>query len=904
MKRFLLALLMLLSLATSAHSATYYISPSGSNGNDGLSTNTPFLTFAHALNAARAWCGDTLILLNGTYGDGTSTGKISIAGLHCSPGSELTLTALNQRQAKIVDNGAGRGIFITSSSYIIVGGLYVTSTDNVGSASGSPVMVTFSHHITIKNTVGKNPNRYNNLHVWSVQDSQDVLLEDNEGYVFHRHCVLAWESERVVIRRQYCTPRGGRISGGYNASAGLGGSDTVVSMYPCKDCIMENSIADGRSGPMPLMEINATYGSNTLASGSRVLGSICYNCRYGNAIYLNSRSVTDQNHTPQNITIKDVAVVDFDSPASAIRTSDGLNITVQNVTVTGDGGVTGLTFDDSPTGIASSAQSFTVLNTTVSGLAGRGYNKTNTTTNWSGDYVNSYDNGTAFFPSLPANWANTSTVDPAFGACKGLWVPDESPLKGAGAGGSDIGATILYRYVDGVLTDIPLWDINTGEFPHGEADSDGTNRVAGSSLFDLHTALNVNTGGCPFPSGYSGSWGATNPSSHHTTSDLDGAHVRTIASGMDSLTVAVAVRFDGTGIPAHATGVTSSCGSEAIPQIAAAPLVTGTTDGHRSLNLFGKLTPTSGTCTLTPTFSSANVSGWIMLSILKDDVSAYQAVAASTSLTSSPSITAQTENDETVYSVMATSSSPTISPGANETFTIDRLHSTKSLRLASATQSGNDGGIMNFTLGAAYYSAIMAVSLVPGTPPPPTGSTFRISNYRIDSLHGTVATPEVSLGALAPQNVAAEIGATGEFRLRVEIIVENAPSTSTGIHPYCKKVGGSFVSVGDSFGSGFVRYYGAGAEPTIPASLTRTTQRFSGTFFPGYTSRDSALPVTVPVMLVGTRTEIDYQFAAGNGLAAGDVLECEIRRDDGSTLGTHTNPLRVNIVGPQASMGF
>ena len=87
------------------------------------------------------------------------------------------------------------------------------------------------------------------------------------------------------------------------------------------------------------------------------------------------------------------------------------------------------------------------------------------------------------------------------GTCK-VWVPDGASGKGKGIGGSDIGATILYRYVNGVLTTVPLWDPRTGEFPYGAEDADGTNRVPGESLFDIHKRLNVNTGGCSFPKNY------------------------------------------------------------------------------------------------------------------------------------------------------------------------------------------------------------------------------------------------------------------------------------------------------------------------------------------------------------------------------------------------------------------
>ena len=71
-------------------------------------------------------------------------------------------------------------------------------------------------------------------------------------------------------------------------------------------------------------------------------------------------------------------------------------------------------------------------------------------------------------------------------------------------GVGDIGANILYRYQDGVLTGVPLWDTGTGRFPCG-VQVDGVNNIAGSSCFDVHTRLHVKeVPGCPFPTSYGG----------------------------------------------------------------------------------------------------------------------------------------------------------------------------------------------------------------------------------------------------------------------------------------------------------------------------------------------------------------------------------------------------------------
>jgi len=71
-------------------------------------------------------------------------------------------------------------------------------------------------------------------------------------------------------------------------------------------------------------------------------------------------------------------------------------------------------------------------------------------------------------------------------------------MKGAGKNGADIGANIIYRYEDGILTDQKLWDQTTGQFPCGATVS-GMNDIVGSSCFDVNQRLNVGVNGCPIP---------------------------------------------------------------------------------------------------------------------------------------------------------------------------------------------------------------------------------------------------------------------------------------------------------------------------------------------------------------------------------------------------------------------
>jgi len=79
------AILCLLILGTTAFSATYYVSPSGSDENPGISEEKPFRVVQHAIDKMKA--GDTLVVLDGLY-----TGTLKIK-------SGITLRAKNPRKA-------------------------------------------------------------------------------------------------------------------------------------------------------------------------------------------------------------------------------------------------------------------------------------------------------------------------------------------------------------------------------------------------------------------------------------------------------------------------------------------------------------------------------------------------------------------------------------------------------------------------------------------------------------------------------------------------------------------------------------------------------------------------------------------------------------------------------------
>jgi len=91
------------------------------------------------------------------------------------------------------------------------------------------------------------------------------------------------------------------------------------------------------------------------------------------------------------------------------------------------------------------------------------------------------------------------TANPGFGSCY-LWAPDGSNAQEAG-----VGATVLYAYQNGVLTNTKLWNSNGSPAFAGAVVAGSLNDPAvnpGKTLSDLGKRLNINQNGCSFPAGY------------------------------------------------------------------------------------------------------------------------------------------------------------------------------------------------------------------------------------------------------------------------------------------------------------------------------------------------------------------------------------------------------------------
>jgi hypothetical protein len=519
------------------------------------------------------------------------------------------------------------------------------------------------------------------------------------------------------------------------------------------------------------------------------------------------------------------------------------------------------------------------------------------TDNWTINYPNSFGNGTAFSPAASdPNITNEQTIDPVLGSCY-LWLPDASPLKGAGLAGADIGATILYRYVDGVLTTTKLWDDVTGEFPHGAIIA-GVNDIAGQSLFDVHERLHVGTAnGCAFPAGYAGSPPA-NPaglvSSQGTTNP---SHDRTVTASKEALVAGIALN-DTSGNVGTVTGVTSSCGAEALTQVGTAV----TSPAYRRVYLFRRLNPTAGSCTI-----SVVTSGTVMASVLTtneyDNVAAFGTAVTATGLSGTPSVTASVVADAgniilDMYAgkcgLSAGVCTTSLSAGPNQVLQGDQGHFTLGdVRLATSEKVSTNGTNISYATLNSYW-AIVAVPMCAVSCDALTHVVTQ-SQSQVDGAF-LVGGAVVHLGAVNAANVNIPIGTSFAVTLQTDCTV--AASPTGGRRVWVSHDSGAYAPLTDTLTNGIV-FHGATGDPLlVSGAVAACLDAGALTEVAGTTIQSAA---TTPSVTLTQDDCTANRWVATLGQAASGTYEFREYTDAGVPLDAYgaTADAKITVTGTQ-----
>ncbi len=473
--------------------ANYYLAPYGVDTGPGTTSDSPWKTFNFAI--PKLLPGDTLVLADGTYNNLTSGYPDIRCGASATNGTAaqpITVKAENERLAFLQGTGNENVLFITNCAYWRFEGLRVASVDsNIGVSGGVPVYATASNHLTFRRLLVSHNNRYKNSSLFilgaygNMRGTDNSLIEESEFYTFHRHSIIII-GDNNIVRRNYVNSRDRQDLPDGRYSDPINTGDGGITIYPGDNNIVENNIIESTG---IALDIEADYGT---ATNNHFLGNISLNTNFGVVLHARGNTI---HKMPQGTFLENHVSLNARYYGGYFRSSKNTQC-LHCMALDGKLGgfvadTTALVGDGQPS--AYYKNSLVVNNTTY------GFRFVNQN-DFGIDSSTAFGHTTNFQPANQAQYASLSSVDPGLGSCK-VFIPDTSLLKGAGPNKTDIGANVLYRYQDGELTDIPLWSVATGEFTCG-AQVAGFNDIPGSSCFDVHERLHVNTHGCSLPAGY------------------------------------------------------------------------------------------------------------------------------------------------------------------------------------------------------------------------------------------------------------------------------------------------------------------------------------------------------------------------------------------------------------------
>lgn len=217
----------LVCIATS-FAETFYVSPSGSNSNNGLTQASAFHTLQHASDVVTA--GDSVIVLPGTY-----------SGFYHTTSGTASQNIVFHAQAGVIINApngtTNDGINLEGASYIVIEGFKVTGIPRAGIRS------VINDHVIIRNNIADQNG------VWGILTgfSDDIIIENNEcSRSVDQHGIYFSNSgDNPIIRGNICW---GNSDCGIHMNGDISmGGDGIISNAVVEKNILYNNGAGGGS---------------------------------------------------------------------------------------------------------------------------------------------------------------------------------------------------------------------------------------------------------------------------------------------------------------------------------------------------------------------------------------------------------------------------------------------------------------------------------------------------------------------------------------------------------------------------------------------------------------------------------------------------------------------------------
>jgi hypothetical protein len=226
--------------------ATWYVSTTGSDANNGTSSGTAFATFAHAL-AAMAGC-DTLIIEDGHYYQELSPHPANSGNVGNS-GCYTTIKAATTWGVTIDDSTASptsyNGAVNNEANYIQFIGIIAAGnpSNTVGQSAWS---INGTNHVKLQMTAGYNVPCVQNTDVYGIGPAASyVLVEDSHAWGCGRYKFEAYQSSYVIFRRDVSRHDYHDVTGwtGPGTITGWGRQCANFTTYDSQHTLLQNDIA-------------------------------------------------------------------------------------------------------------------------------------------------------------------------------------------------------------------------------------------------------------------------------------------------------------------------------------------------------------------------------------------------------------------------------------------------------------------------------------------------------------------------------------------------------------------------------------------------------------------------------------------------------------------------------------
>jgi hypothetical protein len=446
-----------------------YISPTGSDANDGRTAATPWKTFAKAFGPTGIPGGGELILLDGTYSVAAGTGYISFTGTNSAqppsgPGRTFAqntwVHAQTTGKVKVVGPPPAQRIGVGPEALFL--GRSARKDSNItiqGIMFDGGGSLFNTQYVTIKESgfydaaegsgavfgIGTNSTGITNSY---------TLVEDSWIWGKSRIIAITYRSDHVVWRRVVIRGDGCSTS----SCTGSGNPNVGITTYESKDVSLQNVIVLDRilGGGTPYADFaTAMHTSGQPYGNIEWLGTVSLNSADAGYYFEPDMVTAEPAHTVKNCVVWNAARFGFNVDRSGNSVVENCTIKLNNLNRTGDG------FRVGPVVTGSSVRNIVVMGT---GRYAMNSKIQPSFVNVFGTWTSNYNQTTCA--------TGCRTTDPMNdGATPSLkWplrIEPGSALFGTGFGGANYGATVVNRYgTDGArhgdpnfntLTTTPLW---------------------------------------------------------------------------------------------------------------------------------------------------------------------------------------------------------------------------------------------------------------------------------------------------------------------------------------------------------------------------------------------------------------------------------------------------------------